>query len=107
MNRATIEQYVAGGQQLRAAYEGLTWEQLFAYPIANTWSLHQIAVHIMDSDLIGGDRMKRIACMVQRTLTSLTQLTFFVAIEYWSRRFCQSSPMPIFNVLGFTPRRAR
>jgi hypothetical protein len=76
MNRAMIEQYVAGGQQLRAAYEGLTREQHFASPIPNTWSLHQIAVHMMDSDLIGGDRMKRIACMDKPLLVGYDETGF-------------------------------
>ena len=63
MNRELIEIYAAGGQQLMDAYQGLSQEHLLAIPQQGSWSLHQIAVHLMDSDLIGTDRMKRVASM--------------------------------------------
>ncbi|MGV3484558.1 MAG: DinB family protein [Planctomycetaceae bacterium] len=63
MNRERIETYAAGGQQLLNAYAGLSRQQLLAIPEPGTWSLHQIAIHLMDSDLIGSDRMKRVASM--------------------------------------------
>lgn len=76
MDRSVIEKYVAGGKQLKDAYEGLTKQELFAIPIPNTWSLHQIAVHMMDSDLIGSDRMKRIACMDKPLLIGYDETGF-------------------------------
>jgi DinB superfamily len=76
MDRTLIDQYVAGGQQLSAAYQGLSTDHLFAHPIPNTWSLHQIAVHMMDSDLIGSDRMKRIACMDKPLLVGYDETGF-------------------------------
>lgn len=56
-----IDAFAAGPAKLRAAVAGLTPEQLAARPIAGTWSIHEIVVHLMDSDSIGIDRMKRIA----------------------------------------------
>lgn len=96
MDRSLIDQYVAGGQRLRTAYQGLTNQQLFAHPIADTWSLHQIAVHMMDSDLIGSDRMKRVACMDKPLLVGYDETGFsrlpgseeidaFEAIEIFDR----------------------
>jgi DinB superfamily len=76
MDKSLIEKFADGGAQLKAAYQGLTLEQLFAYPIPNTWSLHQIAVHMMDSDLIGCDRMKRIACMDKPLLVGYDETAF-------------------------------
>lgn len=76
MDRSVIEEYVAGGQQLKDAYAGLTKDQLFAIPIPNTWSLHQIAVHMMDSDFIGSDRMKRIASMEKPLLIGYDETGF-------------------------------
>ena len=76
MDRSLIETFVDGGAQLRAAYQGLNREQLLVHPIANTWSLHQIAVHMMDSDLIGCDRMKRIACMDKPLLVGYDETGF-------------------------------
>jgi uncharacterized damage-inducible protein DinB len=61
MNRQYIEQYAAGALQPAQAIAGLSHEQLNAFPVPGTWSIQQIVVHLMDSDLIGADRMKRVA----------------------------------------------
>lgn len=76
MDRSLIDEYVAGGEKLKSAYAGLTRDQLMAHPVPNTWSLHQIAVHMMDSDLIGSDRMKRIACMDKPLLIGYDETGF-------------------------------
>lgn len=55
-----IARYERGGTDLRAAVAGLTQAQLLMRPVAGTWSIQQIVIHLMDSDLIGTDRMKRI-----------------------------------------------
>ncbi len=61
MNRQIIEQYAAGALQPARAIAGLSREQLNAFPVPGTWSIQQIVIHLMDSDLIGADRMKRVA----------------------------------------------
>lgn len=76
MDRTIVDRYVAGGSQLRQAFQGLSKQQLFAVPIPNTWTLHQIAVHMMDSDMIGSDRMKRIACMDKPLLIGYDETAF-------------------------------
>ncbi len=76
MDRSRIEVYAAGGQQLIEAYQGLTRVQLFAEPVPGTWSLHQIAIHMLDSDLIGSDRMKRIAAMDKPLLIGYDESAF-------------------------------
>ena len=76
MDRSRIDAYAAGGQQLIDAYQGLKCEQLFAVPIAGTWSLHQIAIHMMESDSIGTDRMKRIAAMDKPLLIGYDESAF-------------------------------
>ena len=63
MNRQLIEQYADGGQKLMQAYWGLTQDELCWQPPDGSWTLHQIAIHMMDSDLIASDRIKRVACM--------------------------------------------
>ena len=64
MDRSNIESYTTGGAELVKAYFGLSHAHLHAKPADGSWTLHQIAIHMMDSDLIGSDRLKRIACMV-------------------------------------------
>ena len=61
MNRELIDRYAAGGSQLAPAIAGLSREQLNAFPVPGTWSIQQIVLHLMDSDLIASDRMKRVA----------------------------------------------
>lgn len=59
--QSLIDKYAADASQLRASIAGLTPEELQAFPVPGTWSIQQIVVHMMDSDLIGADRMKRVA----------------------------------------------
>ncbi len=55
-----VARFLAGATQPAAALQGLSAEQLRAFPVPGTWSIQQIAIHLMDSDLIGTDRMKRV-----------------------------------------------
>jgi uncharacterized damage-inducible protein DinB len=61
MDRKLIEDYAAGAGKIGPAIAGLSREQLCAFPVPGTWSIQQIVLHLMDSDLIGADRMKRVA----------------------------------------------
>ena len=61
MDRKLIDRYAAGATQPAQAIAGLTRDQLNAFPVPGTWSIQQIVLHLMDSDLIGADRMKRVA----------------------------------------------
>jgi len=63
MDRSKIDAYAAGGGELVKAYEGLSTAHLHTRFADGSWTLHQNAIHLLDSDLIGSDRMKRIACM--------------------------------------------
>lgn len=60
MDRNLIEQFVAGGAKLRRAVEGLTPAELKAKPGPGKWSIHENVIHLIDSDNIAIDRMKRI-----------------------------------------------
>lgn len=60
MHRPLIEQYAAGESKLSAALEGLTEGDLLARPGPGDWSIHELVIHVVDSDLVGSDRMKRI-----------------------------------------------
>jgi uncharacterized damage-inducible protein DinB len=59
MDRSLIEQYVAGGPKLRRAVEGLTRQDLLAKPGPGDWSIQELVIHLLDSDYIAIDRMKR------------------------------------------------
>ena len=76
MDRSKIESYAAGGAELVKAYCGLSIDQLHAKQPDGSWTLHQIAIHMLDSDLIGSDRMKRIACMDNPLLCGYDETAF-------------------------------
>lgn len=66
MDQSLIDQYAAGGEKLSLAIRGLMREDLLAPPPADAgpqvgkWTIQQVVLHLMDSDLIAADRMKRI-----------------------------------------------
>jgi uncharacterized damage-inducible protein DinB len=60
MNRNLIELYAAGGETLSRAVQGLSCEDLLAHPGPGNWSIQELVIHLVDSDGIAIDRMKRI-----------------------------------------------
>ncbi len=75
-DRSQIDRFSAGGQQLREAVAGLNQQKLTAFPIPGTWSIHQIVVHLMDSDLVMTDRMKRTIAMDNPLLTAFDESAY-------------------------------
>jgi hypothetical protein len=60
VNRALIDQYEAGATHPAKAIEGLSKADLNAFPVAGMWSIQQVILHLLDSDLVGADRIKRV-----------------------------------------------
>jgi len=60
MSQNLIEQFAAGGGKLRPAVAGLSREDLIARPGPGDWSIHELVIHVVDSDFVGMDRMKRV-----------------------------------------------
>jgi bifunctional N-acetylglucosamine-1-phosphate-uridyltransferase/glucosamine-1-phosphate-acetyltransferase GlmU-like protein len=60
MDRDQIERYAAGASALSEAVRGLTDADLNAFPVPGTWSIRQIVIHVMDSDMVATHRIKRI-----------------------------------------------
>ncbi len=80
---ALLDQYAVGGRKLRQSIAGLSPEQLKAFPVPGTWSIHQIVIHMMDSDLIGADRMKRVAAEDREpTLIGYDETAFVRELSY-------------------------
>lgn len=76
MNRALIEDYELGGEKLSKAIEGLSKQDFLAHPVPGTWSIQQIVLHLMDSDLIATDRMKRIIAEDNPTIIGYNETAF-------------------------------
>jgi hypothetical protein len=60
VDRTLIDRYEADADLPVRAIAGLTRDDLLAHPIAGTWSIQEVILHLMDSDLVGSDRMKRV-----------------------------------------------
>lgn len=82
MDRSIIEQYASGAPKLRASIQGLSREQLTAFPIPGTWSISQIVVHVWDSDAAATHRMKRIAAEEMPLIIAYDETAFTKALHY-------------------------
>lgn len=82
MDRRFIDDYEAGSERLAAAIVGLDRADLLAVPIPKTWSIQQIVLHLMDSDLVGSDRIKRMIAMQRPTLMGYDESAFASQLGY-------------------------
>ena len=86
MDRELIEHYEAGGEKLSLAIRGLTGEDLLCVPPADAnvgrWSIQQVVVHCMDSDLVSADRMKRMIAEDNPTLIGYDETKFVQNLFY-------------------------
>ena len=61
MNQSSvIDRYASGGALLKYAVSGLTDEQALAKPGTGAWSIAELVAHLLDSELVHIDRMKRV-----------------------------------------------
>jgi len=81
MNHKLIEQYAAGGEKLRQAVVGLSREDLVARPGPGAWSIQELVIHVVDSDFVGMDRMKRVIAEEDPTLIGFDE-TLWIAHHF-------------------------
>jgi len=82
MDRQLIEHYIQGADVLAQAIRGLTVVERNAFPMPGTWSVQQIVMHMMDSDLIASDRMKRVIAEDRPTLIGYNETLFAKNLPY-------------------------
>jgi DinB superfamily len=82
MDRQLIERYVQGADVLGQSIRGLTASERSALPVPGTWSIQQIVMHMMDSDLIAADRMKRVIAEDRPTLIGYNETLFAKNLPY-------------------------
>jgi hypothetical protein len=79
-DRSIIDKYEQGGDKLQQAVSGLTREDLLCVPPADAkvglWTIQQVVIHLMDSDLIAADRMKRVIAEENPTLIGFDENKF-------------------------------
>ncbi len=79
---ALVDRYAAGATLPAELIKGLTRAELNAFPVPGTWSIQQIVLHLMDSDLIGSERMKRTIAMTRPLLLSYDETAFTASLHY-------------------------
>lgn len=83
---SSIDQYERGGERLRSAIAGLSREEMIWRPPADAgvglWSVQQIVIHVMDSDLVGIDRMKRTIAENNPLLIGYNETLFSQSLYY-------------------------
>jgi hypothetical protein len=82
-----IEHYARGGEKLSLAVRGLTREDMLQPPAGDNpklgkWTIQQVVIHLMDSDLIGVDRMKRMIAEENPTLIGYDENKFVQKLLY-------------------------
>jgi hypothetical protein len=88
MARDLIDQYATGGEKLSQAIRGLTREDLLAPvpadagPDAGKWTIQQVVIHCMDSELVSADRLKRMIAEDNPTLIGYDENKFVANLFY-------------------------
>jgi hypothetical protein len=81
-----IEHYAGGGEKLALAIRGLTGEDLLSVPDpaakVGRWSIQQVVIHCMDSDLVSIDRLKRMIAEDNPTLIGYDENKFAANLFY-------------------------
>src|SRR5271167_2130653 len=82
-----IDRYAAGEAALIYAASGLSHELEIARPGPGAWSIAELVAHLVDSDLVGCDRMKRVIAEDEPTLLNYDETA-------WISRL-RSNEMPV------------
>lgn len=82
IDQSLLAAYEAQAGILSDAIAGLSRENLNAHPVAGTWSIGEIVLHILDSDLIATHRVKRIIAEECPLLISYDENAFVKHLFY-------------------------
>ncbi len=71
--KAITEEYGRGYTMLRAAIEGLSEKELRFKPALDKWSIHEIIIHVADSEILSTNRLKKVLAEHEPLLISFDQ----------------------------------
>jgi hypothetical protein len=77
-----IERYALGGGILAYAVDGLAVEQERARPGPGAWSIAELVAHLLDSDLVYSDRMKRVIAEDNPMLVAFDESAWVARLGY-------------------------
>jgi uncharacterized damage-inducible protein DinB len=80
--KPVIDRFDSGGPLLVQAVVGLTPEQAQDHPIPGTWSVAELAVHLLDCDLVFTDRIKRILAEDSPILQAFDESQWLLRLDY-------------------------
>ncbi len=79
--KVVIDRFADGGPLLVQASANLTPEQATARPGPGDWSLAELVAHLLDSDLVLSDRMKRIIAEDNPVLQAFDEGAWIVRLD--------------------------
>ncbi|MEH7393432.1 DinB family protein [Bacillus sp. JJ1474] len=79
---ALIEKYSRGYTMLRESIKELSEEEIRFKPGKDKWSIHQIIIHITDSELVSTHRLKKVLSESEPLLTSPDQNAWANSLDY-------------------------
>lgn len=86
MEQALLQAYESGAAKLHQSLASLTDEDLRQPPApewnSGSWTIQQVALHIVDGDLVLADRMKRVIAEDNPTLLSFDEQKWTAALHY-------------------------
>lgn len=77
-----IDRFEAGATTPAAWIKGATPDQLRARPVPGKWSLMEVVVHVLDSDLAAGHRFRRVAAEETPLLIAYDETLFAAKLAY-------------------------
>lgn len=77
-----IDMYEAAPVQFATAIEGLSAEQINHVPAPGEWSIHEVLVHLPDSEVFAYERVRRILAENQPTLQAFSEETWAARLSY-------------------------
>ncbi len=75
-------EYALGYIMLREAIEGLTEEEIRYKPAPDKWSIHQILIHVTDSEISATSRLKKVLAEDKPMLISFDQEAWANNLNY-------------------------
>jgi uncharacterized damage-inducible protein DinB len=81
-HQSLVDRFLASADQLPQSIAGLTAAELQAFPVPGTWSIQQIVIHLLDSDLVLCDRMKRVIAEERPLLMGFDETKFAHRLHY-------------------------
>ena len=83
-----IDAYEAAPAQIASATSGLSEQQLLHVPAPGEWSIHEVLVHLPDSEIFGFERMRRIIAEHKPVLHAYDE-------ELWGRNLAYRTQDPM------------